>query len=93
MSEQAPFVLWTTDTDRRFTSSVGSGLKSIGLKPDEVRGMSVQEFSQSSDPNLPLVAAHRQALFDEARVALARSDLASAKAKAASRSSWAAMER
>lgn len=65
MSEQAPFILWTMDTDLRFTSSVGSGLKSIRLKPNEVVGMSLQEFAQSEDPNLPLIAAHRRALGGE----------------------------
>lgn len=65
MSEQAPFVLWTLDTDLRFTSSVGSGLKSLGLKPNQVVGMTLQEFAQTEDPNLPLLAAHRRALAGE----------------------------
>ncbi|HYM39248.1 MAG TPA: PAS domain S-box protein [Thermoplasmata archaeon] len=65
MSEQAPFILWTTDTDLRFTSSVGSGLRSIGMTPDQARGTTVQEFAQSEDPNLPLIAAHCRALAGE----------------------------
>ena len=65
MSEQAPFVLWTVDTGLRFTSSVGSGLKSLGLKPNQVVGMTLAEFAQTDDPDLPLVAAHRRALLGE----------------------------
>jgi PAS domain S-box-containing protein len=65
MSEQAPFILWTMDPTLHFTSSVGSGLRSIGLKPNEVTGLSLQEFAQSEDPNLPLIAAHRRALAGE----------------------------
>ncbi len=65
MSEQAPFILWTLDHELRFTSSVGSGLKSLGLKPNQVRGKTLQEFVQTDDPNLPLMAAHRRALAGE----------------------------
>lgn len=65
MSEHAPFILWTVDLDLRFTSSVGSGLKSLGLKPNQVRGMTLQEFARTEDPDLPLVAAHRRALAGE----------------------------
>ncbi len=65
MSEQAPFVLWTMDTDLRFTSSVGSGLAGIGLKPNQVNGLTLQEFAQSDDPDMPLVASHRRALQGE----------------------------
>jgi len=65
MSEQAPFILWTMDTDLHFTSSVGSGLRSIGLRPNEVTGQTLQEFAQSDDPDLPLIAAHRRALAGE----------------------------
>ncbi len=62
MSEQAPFVLWTLDTDLRFTSSVGSGLKSIGLQPNEVVGRTIQELAGTDEASAPMIAAHRQAL-------------------------------
>lgn len=65
MAEQAPFILWTLDTDLRFTSSVGSGLRHIGLTSDQVNGLSLQEFVRSDDANLPLIVAHRQALGGE----------------------------
>lgn len=66
MSEQAPFILWTLDTDLRFTSSVGSGLARIGLRPNQVKGLTLQEFAQTDDPDMPLIAAHRRALQGEA---------------------------
>lgn len=65
MIEQAPLILWTIDNDLRFTSSIGSGLKRIGLVPNQVRGMTLMEFAQSDDPHLPLIAAHRRALGGE----------------------------
>ena len=65
MSEQAPFILWTLDPGLRFTSSVGSGLRSLGLKPNQVVGMTLAEFAQTDDPDLPLIAAHRRALRGE----------------------------
>ncbi len=65
MSEHAPFVLWTMDTDLRFTSSVGSGLKTIGLRPNQVVGQNLQQFAQSDDSDLPLIVSHRRALAGE----------------------------
>ncbi len=65
MSEQAPFILWTMDPQLRFTSSVGSGLRSLGLKPNQVRGMTLEAFAQTDDPNVPMIAAHRRALAGE----------------------------
>lgn len=65
MSEQAPFILWTMDTDLRFTSSVGSGLKAIGLRPNQVTGTTLQAFAGTDDPDTPMIAAHRRALAGE----------------------------
>jgi PAS domain S-box-containing protein len=42
--EQIPAVLWTTDEQLRFTTSVGSGLAALGLTPNQVVGMPVGEF-------------------------------------------------
>ena len=66
MSKHAPFILWTLDMDLRFTSSVGSGLARIGLRPNQVNGLTLQEFAQTDDPDMPMVAAHRRALQGEA---------------------------
>ena len=65
MSEQAPFILWTMDPDLRFTSSVGSGLKSLGLRPNQVVGTTLQAFAGTDDPDASMIAAHRRALAGE----------------------------
>jgi PAS domain S-box-containing protein len=59
---QVPAVLWTTDTDLRFTSSTGAGLKVLGLKTDQVVGMTMSEYLQIDDPENLVVKAHHQAL-------------------------------
>lgn len=65
MAEQAPFILWTTDMELRFTSSVGSGLRHIGLAPEQVNGLTLQEFVKSDDASMALIMAHRRALAGE----------------------------
>ncbi len=60
--EHAPAILWSTDTDLRFTSSFGGGLAHLGLQPDQVVGSTLFEFFQTDDPDSPPIAAHRQAL-------------------------------
>lgn len=63
--EQLPAVLWTTDRELRFTSSVGAGLSRLGLKPQEVAGKSLFEFFQTDDRTFVPIAAHRRALGGE----------------------------
>lgn len=63
--EQLPAVLWTTDTELRFTSSVGAGLLRLGLKPQEVVGKSLYEYFQTDDRSFMPIAAHRRALSGE----------------------------
>ncbi len=63
--EQLPAVLWTTDTELRFTSSVGAGLSRLGLKPQEIVGKSLYEYFQTNDRTFVPIAAHRRALNGE----------------------------
>ncbi len=64
--EQLPAVLWTTDADMRFTLSLGAGLKSLGLKPNELVGVCLQEFPNGPGKgDLVVVAAHQHALEGE----------------------------
>ncbi|MFZ0638871.1 MAG: PAS domain S-box protein [Candidatus Acidiferrales bacterium] len=63
--EQLPAVLWTTDTELRFTSSVGAGLSRLGLKPQETVGKSLYEYFQTDDRSFVPIAAHRRALNGE----------------------------
>ena len=39
--EQMPALLWTMDTELRFTSSSGAGLAALGLQPQDVIGQSL----------------------------------------------------
>jgi PAS domain S-box-containing protein len=48
--EQVPAVMWTTDEELRFTSSMGAGLSGLGLRPGQVVGMPVGEFLGTSSP-------------------------------------------
>jgi PAS domain S-box-containing protein len=58
--EQIPAVLWTTDEQLRFTTSVGSGLAALGLTPNQVVGVPVAEFlGQAGQASL---VHHEQAL-------------------------------
>jgi PAS domain S-box-containing protein len=65
MIERMPAVLWTTDKELRFTSSVGSGLDALGLRPGEIVGVPLFEYFQTDDPNSPPIQAHGKALLGE----------------------------
>jgi PAS domain S-box-containing protein len=60
--EQMPAVMWSTDVDLRFTSSVGSALAHLGLKPGEVVGKTLHEYFQTDDRNATPIAAHLRAV-------------------------------
>ncbi len=59
---QVPAILWTTDRELRFTSSVGAGLARLNLVPGQVVGMTLAEFFQADDPDASPIASHRRAL-------------------------------
>ena len=59
MVEQIPAVMWTTDEQLRFTTSVGSGLAVLGLAPDQVVGIPLADYLGSDSLTL---AHHRRAL-------------------------------
>ncbi|NUO80122.1 PAS domain S-box protein [candidate division KSB1 bacterium] len=63
--EQLPAVMWTTDTELRFTSSMGSGLAALQLKPNATNGKSLFEYFQTADLNFLPIAKHRRALAGE----------------------------
>ncbi len=62
MLEQIPAVVWTTDEDLKFTSSLGAALSNLGLEPGQVVGMSLEEYFGTDDASFPALEAHRQAL-------------------------------
>ncbi|MGD0403221.1 MAG: PAS domain S-box protein [Candidatus Acidiferrales bacterium] len=63
--EQLPAILWTVGKDLRFTSSMGAGLARLGLKQNEVVGMSLLEYFETSDSSFKPIAAHRRAMAGE----------------------------
>jgi PAS domain S-box-containing protein len=60
--EQLPAVLWTVDKNLRFTSAVGSGLARLGLKPNQIVGMSLSEYFETGDQSFAPIAAHLRAI-------------------------------
>jgi len=65
VTEQVPVSMWTTDLDLRFTSSAGLGLEALGLKPNQLVGVSLPDYLQTQDPEHTAVMHHRSALTGE----------------------------
>jgi two-component system, cell cycle sensor histidine kinase and response regulator CckA len=63
--EQLPAVLWTVDRNLRFTSALGSGLAQMGLKPNQIVGMSLTDYFRTTDQNFAPISAHHQAIDGE----------------------------
>src|SRR5439155_20208469 len=63
--EQSPAIIWSTDTQLHFTSSLGAGLASLGLLPNQSVGMSFDTFLKTDDPLHRTIAASRRALAGE----------------------------
>jgi len=59
---QVPLILWTCDTEMRFTSSIGQGLERLGLKPNQVVGKTLYEYLETDDSNFPPIHATSTAL-------------------------------
>jgi PAS domain S-box-containing protein len=62
LADQLPAVVWSTDSQLRFTSSSGGGLRALGLVRDQVVGMTLHAYFQTSDDDHPAIAGHRLAL-------------------------------
>ncbi|MEO0586214.1 MAG: PAS domain S-box protein [Planctomycetota bacterium] len=67
LSEEIDGVLWSMDRDLRFLSSVGQGLKKLGLRPNQVVGMTLDEYLAETPPDqvAVVVEAHERALAGE----------------------------
>jgi PAS domain S-box-containing protein len=63
--EQLPAVLWTVDKNLRFTSAVGSGLARLGLKPNQIVGMTLSDYFETRDQGFTPIAAHLRAVAGE----------------------------
>ncbi|GIV05625.1 MAG: hypothetical protein KatS3mg016_1200 [Fimbriimonadales bacterium] len=62
---QLPAIMWTVDRDLRFTSSLGAGLAALGLKENELVGVSLMDYFQTQDLEFPPIHQHRRALQGE----------------------------
>jgi PAS domain S-box-containing protein len=65
MIDRMPAVLWTTDKELRYTSSMGSGLDSLGVKSGGLTGKTLNEYFETDDPQHPSINAHWRALAGE----------------------------
>jgi len=63
--EQLPAILWTVDSDLRFTSALGAGLTRVGLHANEIVGRTMAEFFETSDQSFLPIASHRRAVNGE----------------------------
>ncbi len=63
-----PGTAWAVDRTLKYTLSQGAGLSLIGLKPDQVVGMTLYEFFSTSDPSHPVISQHLRALSGESIV-------------------------
>lgn len=61
IKSQIPIVLWTTDRDLNFTSISGGGVAAISAK-NEPPPKSLFDLFETTDPQFPSIAFHRQAL-------------------------------
>ncbi len=62
LTEKMPAILWSTDSELVFTSSLGAGLGNLQMLPNEAVGMTLFEYFQTEDPNFAAIDAHRRAL-------------------------------
>jgi PAS domain S-box-containing protein len=65
MIERMPVVLWTTNNELLFTSAIGAGLETLGLRSNELVGKTLFEYFQTNNPEFPPIVAHRKALDGE----------------------------
>ena len=66
LTERMPAIVWSTDTDLRFTSCLGAGLEGLNLRPREQTCRSLFEYFSTDDAEFLPIAAHRRALMGEA---------------------------
>lgn len=65
--EQLPALLWTTDRELKFTSSLGAGLSNIGRRPNDVSelGLTLYDYLGTQDRDSETIQRHLRALAGE----------------------------
>jgi diguanylate cyclase (GGDEF)-like protein/PAS domain S-box-containing protein len=65
MLRQLPAILWTTDSELRFTSTGGAGLQALGLRPNQGLGVPVVKYFRTDGDGTALIQAHHEAMTGE----------------------------
>jgi DNA-binding response OmpR family regulator len=65
VTEQVAALLWTTDCELRFTSSLGREATALNLQQERVLGKSVYEYFETDKADLPLIAMHLKAVYGQ----------------------------
>lgn len=60
--DQAPILLWSTDTELRVTSLTGAGLRGLEMIPRQPKGLTLHEYFNTRDEDVEPIASHRRAL-------------------------------
>jgi PAS domain S-box-containing protein len=63
--EQMPAIVWTTDTELKFTSGSGAGLAQVRIDPSHEGKLTLALLFGTDDPEFLPIAAHRRALAGE----------------------------
>ncbi len=63
--EQLPALVWTTDSELRYTSASGAGLAAIDLQPDQLVGTNLHDYPPTDENAVAAMAIHRRALQGE----------------------------
>jgi two-component system, cell cycle sensor histidine kinase and response regulator CckA len=64
--EQLPAILWTVDSNLRFTSALGAGLTRAGVHPEDIVGKTMGDFFETTDGGFLPINEHRRAVGGEA---------------------------
>ncbi len=62
VTSSMPSIAWATDKDLRFTWGMGAGLKMLGLRPNQLTGVSLEDYFQDKDPTSRPIRMHYEAL-------------------------------
>ncbi len=65
ITQQLPAILWTVDTDLRYTSTMGSGLKTLGITQEDMLGKTLFDFFQTNLIEHEAIKSHLLALTGE----------------------------
>jgi PAS domain S-box-containing protein len=63
--EQMPAILWSTNGDLKFLSSVGAGLRTLDLLPNQLNGKSLAEYFKREGSPHSVIDGHQRALQGE----------------------------